>query len=175
MIDQVMGWVGGNAALVTALCALGLTTYQASMTRMHNRVSVRPHLATFTERNLGDGFLDFTVTLTNNGLGPAFIDSYEVLVDGESVTIDDPVRLLAEVSNRIEVPLYPTANYMAVLRKEYVMGKDEERKIADVKILVDLSTDVDLLEQKLRRVQIRLVYRSAYGEKFQYDSRVHTA
>lgn len=168
-------WLGAHSALITAVCALGLTTYQATTTRRHNRVSVRPHLTTFSERHLVDGVLNYSVTLSNNGLGPAFVEKYELLVDGEPVTADDPAELLKVVADKLAVTLYPTANYLAILRKDYVMGKDEERKIADVKFLIDLSTDVDALAKNLRRTQVRLAYRSAYGEKFTYDSRTHLA
>lgn len=64
-----------------AACAFITTIWQAAITRKHNRMSVKPHLTTWTT-TIHEG-RSYAVHLMNNGLGPALITKYEVLVDGE--------------------------------------------------------------------------------------------
>ncbi len=68
------------AALVAALAAVGVAVWQGAETRRHNRRSVKPHLTyyTFFSANHPCAGLE----LSNNGVGPAVITRFEVLVDG---------------------------------------------------------------------------------------------
>ncbi|MCF9094347.1 hypothetical protein, partial [Vibrio parahaemolyticus] len=65
------------ASEIIALCALFLTVYQASSQRRQNRISLKPHLDLFTERHFNNGVGRIEIYLINNGLGPAFIETFE--------------------------------------------------------------------------------------------------
>jgi len=66
-------------ALVTAVCALVATIWQAAITREHNKLSVRPVLTLYRRE------IDGLIELKNNGVGPAIIQSLEIWKDGQEV------------------------------------------------------------------------------------------
>ena len=85
MIAKVIEFLGKHTAEVIALCALGLTMYQAKVARRHNVLSVQPYITEFTHRKTfpGRGLLAFR--LMNHGIGPAFITGFNILLDGNPV------------------------------------------------------------------------------------------
>lgn len=68
------------AALVVSVSAVVVGIYEASLQRAHDRAEVWPHIeiATFISLN------GASVSLENNGIGPAIIKSIVVTVDGRS-------------------------------------------------------------------------------------------
>ena len=69
--------------MVIALCALGLTLYQAWLTRRHNRLSVMPHLDWTRARQRSDDGIALRFLLINTGIGPAIIKRREFLIAGK--------------------------------------------------------------------------------------------
>lgn len=74
LLDRVLS----GAAMLVAICSLAIAVYEARMTREHDKLSVWPYV---TASNSYSG-RDYTFTVTNVGLGPARIRSFQVLVDG---------------------------------------------------------------------------------------------
>src|SRR5712672_755633 len=97
-IQSFCDFVGQNVAAIIALCALGLTVYQAGIARRHNRLSVRPSLTSFTHRAVGHD-ARFAVTLENNGLGPAVIDSFEVTLGGQPLNVHNRDEVLTALAH----------------------------------------------------------------------------
>lgn len=97
MIDISFQFLGKCVTEIVAICALGLTLYQAYLFRQHNRLTVRPHLVSFSCRNKRPGQRVLVYSLLNNGVGPAFIKSFRILLDGQLVT--DLDKILAEVED----------------------------------------------------------------------------
>lgn len=82
MTDHRLGkpsWVD-KSALAVAVLALLLTVCELRRSRLHDMMSVRPHVTLSLKWNRGDAA---QVVLSNNGLGPATIRTLEVLVDGK--------------------------------------------------------------------------------------------
>lgn len=164
------------AALFVSICALLLTINQAVMTRRHNKLTVRPHLTSFTDRILHPeitGVTQVKLTLSNNGVGPAVIRSYEPMLDGQPLDPTKFVALLATAKEVLPVSILDQECRFAFFRKGYVMAKDEEKCIALLAIVPTLDTDFALLEKAEQRFHIRVTYESIYGERFGYDSRNH--
>jgi hypothetical protein len=69
-------------AVVIALASLGVSVWQAHVTRQHNRHSVRPVLQ--LHRGVHEGARS-GIKLVNVGLGPAVVVSTRVTLDGEVV------------------------------------------------------------------------------------------
>src|SRR3982751_1653555 len=67
------------AALVVSISAVVVGLYEASLQRAHDRAEVWPHLeiSTFTSSS------GASISLVNNGIGPAIIKSVVVTVDGK--------------------------------------------------------------------------------------------
>ncbi|MFE5046776.1 hypothetical protein ACFRAI_10525 [Streptomyces sp. NPDC056637] len=98
-------------AIVIALASLGVSVWQAHVTRQHNRHSVRPVLQ--LHRGIHDGARS-GIKLVNVGLGPAVVVSTRVTIDGEFVGRWDkasadrvraglPVHLNAVTFGQVEV------------------------------------------------------------------------
>lgn len=164
------------AALLISICALFLTISQAMATHKHNRLTVRPHLATFTENKADPerkGIRIIKVQLSNSGLGPAIIKTFEPLLDGVPVKADDSDDLFPVVKQTIPASMIDDECCISVLRPEHVMAKDEVVTLARLAIVPTIHDDPEALKKALDRFQIRVSYESAYGESFVYDSRNH--
>jgi len=172
-MDELVGYLTGNATLLVAACALFLTINGSRATRRHNRLSVQPRLSAFAEttENAVSGVAIYKVALRNSGLGPAFIKRFEVLWDGNVLKVDSPEDFQMEVSKNVPAHYAASPRYFSVLRKDYVMAKDSSVEV--VSIGIHNATPFHALE--LKRFQLRVVFESAYGEHFVYDTRTHTA
>jgi hypothetical protein len=80
------------AAGIGAICAVAVSLYQAALARQQQRASAWPYL------NQSNSYVDgqpYTRQVENQGVGPARVRSFEVLVDGRPVrTWDDTVHAL---------------------------------------------------------------------------------
>jgi hypothetical protein len=166
-----MEFLSGNAAVIVSVCALVLTTTQIALTRRHNRLSVQPHLTTHTTQRIDQetGLATLQSTLSNCGLGPAFVKKFEVLLDGEAFSVTEPHDLL-----ELAVKIWPERIveeqcFFGILRRDGVLAKDGLLEVA--KVVLHNATGDQLAAA--RRFHLRITYASAYGETFTYDSRKH--
>lgn len=164
-----------TASFIVSTCAIVLTFIQGRSTIKHNRISVRPMLTTtvaITPLKDHPGVFVFEASLLNSGLGPAFIKSYKILIDGNPIVAKHPQELFPEIERAL--PRYKILRQISVLsmfRKDSVVASDASFVVA--KIVVDPQGSTDLSEQ-LRRLQLLVKYDSVYGEHFTYDSRCHS-
>lgn len=159
-------------SVVISICAFFLTMYQARATWKHNRLTVHPRLTTFTniEHNLENPAITIvTVLLMNNGLGPAIIKSFELLLDGKAKPVSEPEEMHRLAMETLKSDLVTAECHFAVLRKAHSISKDAEVRL--VKLAIKNATAEQLKEFK--RFHVRICYESAYGESFTYDSRTH--
>lgn len=162
------------AAVFVAFCALVLTIKSHAATREHNRVSVRPRLATtvLTSRTPHlDGSVTLTLRalLTNVGLGPAVVKRSDVLLDGKEELAEEfaDVQLLLE---RVfpGILLGPTYSFHK-LRREHAIEVGKEVEIVAFEVL-NPSADFD---KEIQRLGLRVCFESLYGDRFTYDSQDH--
>lgn len=154
-------WISG-AGVVVALCALGLTIWQAHIARKHNKLSVRPHLCTW--RNSDDNKGSFQVLLMNNGLGPAFIESFDVYLDGELIpgNYEEPIR---ELLRR----LFPDEKYtshQAFVGKHHAMPANSKLEIVRFAFDDPSPKHLEQVRKGFERADLVVKYQSAYEEKF---------
>src|SRR5262245_28007071 len=117
-----------GASLVVAVCALGLTFWQAHVTRRHYRLSVRPHVTTWLQSGAQAG--SYKLEIMNNGLGPASIKSFAILIDGTRIAGES-----AEPMQRAVNLLFPESTYtstQAYLLPGYVMPAKERLELVSV-------------------------------------------
>ncbi len=159
----LLGWLGRHVAEVIALCALAFTAYQAYVQRRHNVISVRPHITTFVNRNRNQnaGYLEFRII--NNGLGPAFINSFQVYLSG---TPCDPNKAVSSLLQGRRVNTSITT-----LGDDYAMPSGEARTLLAVAFPCTSQEELDKMAERLDALDLELHYSSAYGEIFSYDSR----
>lgn len=75
------------SAVFIAVTSLAITLYEATATREHDRMSVWPRLSQLSSDSAGM----YDRTITNVGLGPALVKSFEVRLDNRGRTTWTPV------------------------------------------------------------------------------------
>jgi hypothetical protein len=152
-------WIAIIAAVI-AFCSLWATFWQASLSRRHNRLSVRPHIDWVTSRHYGR---PVTLSIVNNGLGPAIIESMNIHWDGQDYEVAE-----------LELPK-PIHEFLIRLNQKsdwVLIGKDSPMKAGDsFDILWFEESSVSPLNHTqainvLQNIGLTIVYRSMYGERF---------
>lgn len=162
------------ASVGVSLMAFFVAGYSVWATRRHNRLTVQPRFATFssqTDQDSATGVALYKVVLRNSGLGPAFIKKFEVLIDGFAHEPKRPEEFFSLLHNFLKVDFATAPRYLAVLKGGYVFAKDEEQTLADVGV-VNAPPD---FREKLKRIQLRITFESAYGVIDCYDTNGHEA
>ena len=161
--------MGTNAAEIIATSALLFTAYQTHLSRKHNRLSVKPHITTFTNRLLNNTGGVLTVSVLNNGLGPAFVTGFTVYLDNNPIDTKQPSEVEQRLSEVLGGPQFNfTTTYFGT---DYAMRANEDKVLLHVHFPALANADIEEVEKKLKRFDLVLSYKSAYGETFTYDSR----
>ncbi|WP_144180454.1 MULTISPECIES: hypothetical protein [unclassified Pseudomonas] len=147
------------ASGIVALCALGASLYQAYLSRLHNRLSVKPHLALHFEQRPGI----YKIELRNDGIGPAIITSASLMNRG-AVVPGDGLALIANA-----VALVPECKLVQTefFKPDFVLPAGKEIAIATIEhnpIISDFNAYLS------GHLELNITYKSAYGEKFTFDS-----
>lgn len=159
--------IAATSAFVAVL-ALGLTIWQGTLTRKHNRLSVRPHLVIETD----SGVHEFEVKLTNNGLGPALIKRINVVVDGKPSSQDKESRfesLLKSLFENIDSEVETTE-----FGDNYVMAEKESVKIMKITFTGNNKPDPSAIKARLNSADLLIEYESFYNEPFKLDTSEHS-
>ncbi len=126
-----MTWeaIAGFSSAVIAICALGLTIWQARIARQYNKLSVRPHLTTWIHFNKTNHV--YVVDLLNNGIGPAFIKDFKLLIDGHAIVGDgyEPI----EKALKVLFPQYQYTSRQAFVGPDYSMAANERRQLVAIR------------------------------------------
>lgn len=170
MLQAALDWIGTNAALIVAICALAVAAYQSSATRRHNRLSVQPHVVVFANRSNENGQGRFSVVLRNSGLGPAIIERYFALLDKEPLSLRDSSIVSTTVATVIGRPA-PHLGFHRLIRGDAI-AKDQEVNLFSVGFACSTPQDYQAVMKSLERLSLVIEYASIYGEKFKYDSQV---
>ena len=162
MID--LGIVSNFTAEIIAICALFFTIWQAFIQRKHNKVTVKPHLYQVNNRDKNNNEARLQVMVTNNGLGPAFINKFQIYFNG--VECDDAEKAVKNAIGNI------TESYsFSTLGDESAMAQNETKSILSVAFQAQSWKEIEEVEKKLSQLDMVINYSSAYGDKFVLDSR----
>lgn len=164
----IVNWqmIIGISSTIIALCALGYSVYQGYQIRIHNKLSVRPHLSTWTHSNVEER--TYTVELINNGLGPAVIDNFVVKIDGKKISGDGTEPI--EKALKTLFPRIPYHAHQSYVAQGYSMAPKERCKVVEVKFTETQFPSPEEVEQALRRSDLEITYKSYYGEIFHFSS-----
>ncbi len=150
-------------SFVVACSAIGLTVWQATIQRVHNRISVKPHLMKSTTRNKSVGVASLHVFITNNGLGPAFIDSFSVLYRGSPVSLEDGLsKALGDLNKNMSSTSLACGSAIAAGESVQVVG---------VKFNAPSEQQVEQVKTKLNDLDMVIEYSSAYEKIEPLDTR----
>lgn len=171
--DQVFAL---SSAFVAVL-ALGVSVWQGVQARKHNRSSVRPHLTYYTYFHTLKPYAG--VELSNNGIGPAVIDSFTLFVDGEPVT-DRRDGGWRAVLRRLAGSTFDPVNAATAgagseqQRIPWIynwLDTDDAIRVGESVLLLGIDSKAfdERAEQALRdvmsHVRIRIEHRTVYGER----------
>lgn len=157
---EILGKYGSE---LIALCALFFTAWQLSVQRSHNKVSVKPHLFVFRDKDRLNNEGKITVHLINNGLGPAYISDFQVYLDG-TVT-EANIAVESVFGKRDDGFQYTT------LGEEFAIAHGQRVSLISIRFPVECWADIEKMESELDRLQVVVQYKSAYNNKFILDTR----
>ncbi|MEL7122205.1 MAG: hypothetical protein AAFO07_22340 [Bacteroidota bacterium] len=153
----------GVSAMIISLSTLIVFIYQTNLMREHQYQSVFPYLSMNNERT---GFPDFAIVLTNDGIGPAFIESSVFTYKGQKHELDlidflykfypeiDSIPSLVH-SNLRKGLVIPAGRRIELLRINEKENMDPFFQL--VKILEELEQE---------DIEWDLIYRDIYGNKW---------
>ena len=156
--------IRGNVAIIIALCALGLSIWQAQATIRHNHISVEPRPIVYFSSDAKKG--KFGLYLSNNGMGPAYFDGFRLLVNGKHVS--DP-SLGVWPAYFKELNLNPLCFVFGSPYPKTSLRHGSEEILIEQNASAPIECAVDVLRliQAFPSTQIEIKYQSIYGDKFQ--------
>ena len=151
-------FIESNASNIIAVVAILFTAYQAYLYRIHNVLSVKPHLNIFEIDGYENETAFLAVQLQNNGLGPAFITSFNVYLDGK--IFDDFDEALKIVLQGILCTY--SKSYLA---KDYAVPAQKTVDIVNVRLSLGQKPSTEIY-QALARLDIEIAYSCGYKKKY---------
>jgi hypothetical protein len=139
------------ASMAIAGCALIATFWQAKLARDHNRKSTTPLLNFHSSTVNG-----YATSLRNDGVGPAILADFHYFVDGEQC------HSFMEVNERLSVPP-GIAFFHADVTMPASIGVGQSVRIVEFSGTPNLAPQISDLAARL---DIRVTYRSVYGQQF---------
>ena len=158
--------IAGFSTAVIAFCALGLTIWQACITRKHNRLSVTPHLTTWTHSDKAKNLYAFE--LLNNGIGPALINNFQIQVDGQPIVGEGTEPI--EKALKILFPQYQYSSWQSFVSKGYMMSAKETRNLVTIQFHGEKIPKPEEIEHAKKRARVLIEYESIYKDKSTLDT-----
>lgn len=147
------------ASITIALSALAVAIWQGHLMRKHNRLSLRPHL-TF-KQTMSEANPQFSLELLNNGLGPAIIKRFQVLIDGKR---EEHFEAQGWIALLDLIGLKGRAIGTGCETDEFLAAGQSLQLIKYESSPSPLGTRK--LRQALRRIEVHINYQSVYGDRY---------
>lgn len=159
--------IAGVASAVIALCALFLTLWQTVVSRCHNKLSVTPHLMTWTHSD--EGTNHYQIDLLNNGIGPALIKSFLIQVDNQTINGEGTEPI--EKALKILFPHYSYHSHQAYVSDGYMMSEKERRPLVIIQFFGDTLPKSEEVKHAIKRTRLIIDYESIYGDQDRLDTK----
>ena len=160
--------IAASATAVIALCALIFSLWQAKTVRDHNKISVKPHLTTWTSKSFEAR--KFSIHVLNNGIGPALIKKYEIRVDNKPIAGEGTEPIEKALS--ILFSGQPYSAQFAHMSSGFALGAKENCLVTSVQFQEGFNLSPEQVEHTFNRADLIIEYESFYGEKDGLDTRV---
>jgi archaellum component FlaF (FlaF/FlaG flagellin family) len=171
----LFGFAASNSIALLSLLVAVLVWWQsrkdAQLAMKTAEMSVKPHINLITDSTFSNLNSVFRVDLENNGLGPAFIHDFKVLVDGKEVDKGDKASNLDNALRQLQLPI----------QINLVMGFVEKQSIRSLASTIVMEIEVssraciiskEKIRSELRRLDIIISYKDIYGNlQDSFDSR----
>lgn len=164
MFEYIWLFLGNNASNFIAISALALTVWQAAIQRKHNRLSTRPHItdSVVSDVDVENKVASIELFLENNGLGPAFINSFDVTLNDRSITFEGALKSI--LAN--EKCTYTHTS----LSSGSSIKQGDKFQLLKIEIPSGNQEDLDRINNKSIKSNIEIKYSSIYGESFSYTT-----
>jgi len=164
----MLNWeaVAALSSAIIALCALGFTAWQVRIVRQHNRLSVRPHLTMWSHSDRVNHL--YTVSLLNNGIGPALIKSFQIRVDGQAIIGEGTEPI--EKALKILFPQYQYTSSQAYVANGYMMAAKEIHNVVTVRFSGERVPKPEEVEHAWKRGNVIIEYESIYKQKATFNA-----
>jgi len=130
---------------------------------------VTPHLALETNFGHGDKEYEAEVVLRNNGIGPAFINNFKVLLDGRELNRNE-IRNMRSIIQDYYNKSTKEFEFNVFSNGSSISEKETETVLFFV-LPTSLADNDQKLEAKLDKIDFYIEYKSLYGQKYVFDSR----
>jgi len=171
-INYIFNFLGSHWEAIVAICALFITTWQTTVTRRHNRLSVKPHLVTWVNDHKDDEWFTITVELMNNGLGPALINSFKVFYEGKEIgTNENRQALDVKIKSIFEEQKGVLKLHFAILGKDFSFPSAQRKALLSISTPIHMGFDKIPYQEFVDKFDLEIEYRSMYGNKFTFCSK----
>ena len=155
-----------NSDMVVSICAMVISlftlvvfVYQTNLMRKQQYLSVMPYLSIV---NSGTGTANFAVLLTNDGLGPAFVESNNIIYKDKTYEMDLPDFLNKHVPDLDTVQFFYSNIYPGRM-----IPPGETIKIIEFRgNQEDVSVFYQVMDTLGAQLDFELIYRSIYEERW---------
>jgi hypothetical protein len=171
MLQDFWNFIGNNAEQLISLLAFVVAIGSFWVQRKHNRLSVKPHLITFTDNE--EDKKRVVVWLKNNGIGPALIKSFEFRLDGKTKSDGSPYKL-DEILNKLLKDIM-CRRKRTQLGADYAMPANECLALVDIELMSSESLSLADVKKRFECVDLIVQYESFYGTPFVLDTSTDTS
>ena len=164
----------GLSAILISIMTLFVLMYQTNLMREQQRLSVLPYLGV---SNFNTGGPNFKIILTNNGIGPAFIESIKIIYNGKTYKQDISSFLYKHIpetdsinnlyhSNIFEGLMIPAGETIPML--EINNSEDDAMKLLKLLTkLYDKDLDFEIVYRSIYKERWRITGNTTYPEKLE--------
>ncbi|MDH1071594.1 hypothetical protein N5C93_01985 [Pseudomonas nitroreducens] len=154
------------ATVAIALCALLLSIWQGYLQRQHDHVSLEPRVNAYFKTDARTD--QWGIYVFNNGMGPAYIESLDVLVDGKPMPEGNTGKF---GSSLLPLGLDPSCFTVGGPRPNdsLIVGEEIALIEASKSAPAACSPYLNMLLAAARdKIDFTLVIKSIYGDRFEY-------
>ncbi|NLX24889.1 MAG: hypothetical protein GXY61_02860 [Lentisphaerae bacterium] len=160
------------SSVVIALAALFIAYWQGHFTRQHNRLSVTPRLQTHTDQDDSGNSGHIELILSNAGVGPGIIKTFELKKNGELVGELSKELVYTELKG---LPLKTKNVRTSWIQPGYMMGEKEKFSLVRIEFepsvpTIPASALLDGIREIFDSYEIVSDYESIYGDKFEFKN-----
>lgn len=160
-------FLGENFEAIIAVCALALTVNRIVVMRKHNKISVKPFLTGHTDETSDQHNFTFSLELVNNGLGPAFIKSFEVKHKENALAYMNNDELKDKIQALLPHGKIITAR---VLGNGYALAEKERALLLKITVSKRDSAKVKAIKKVVDNLNLHIRYECMYGESCHYST-----